>query len=1734
MAAAGPAQLQVAFEDVALYFSQEEWELLTRPEKQLYQDQMLRNYQALVSLGCSGSTPDLIHRIELGEAELWIWDAENSRESSGSESLSSGFTALTEKFSTDTSLDCGAEQLTQTLNHYVGDIVEKVLIYGGDILKFAGDALLALWRVQQSQMSDIITLALKCSLRIQKEYGVRETEVGLKLQVKIGLSAGHISKVVVGDNKHQYFLVLGRAVDEVRLAQNLAKASEVILSPNCWELCNRNMIEIETIKDQRSVKARYIKNISEIEFDEFFWKCTKYLQHYPTGENNSILRATSTLSPNDELEKSLRKYVMRNILKKIDDNQPLEYLSELRPVTIVFVNLQFDKSVSTLDLCKVIHDVSVKISNLIHVFSGKINKVFMFDKGCTFLCVFGLPGDKQADESAHALDSALKIFNFCSKTSMEIKIVSIGVTGGSVFCGIVGHHARHEYTVIGQKVNLAARMMMYYPGLVSCDAVTYANSRLPHCFFEELPQAEMKGVVNPGVVYQYLGISEKPMIGQAYLTKERSEYYHLLGREKELEIYNTSLKGFVGSTVGHVIIYEGLMGYGKSKLLAEIAYLGQEAGHKVIAMELTKINVQQNFFVIQTLMAMFLGIEACKSDAERQKILQDKLRDVVEESYYCLLNNIFLVKFPISAEVSEMDHETRTQEMELFLVKILQKVVENILIFVIDEAHFIDPASWEFLDNLLSSIPVFMVMSLSPPGRQAWPTCVSAAKIINSTKTTYVQLRELKPSVILQKACEDLRVVSVSRELEMFLIQRSHGIPFYCEELLQNLHLKNMLVFQLWEEEEEVDDEWEGLFTNAIPSKAESPSSSDNELYICTIRQNVNLQNIMLPPTLKGIALAELDNMNSSEQMVVKCAAIIGLTFTTELLLHILPEWTKRKMNQTLAALVDSHIFKCFHKRKDSQKAQSQEMHSTELLVCPGTVRPIGQVSDIRSSVYNLIKQEQLVIQCSVMAFCMPMLQEAAYECWLKRQKKALHLKCARYLEGQAHKCRRCGEGDFISFHRHAVEMMLESIESQENISEQHQEYPFSEAASLIICTTLKRLEGPSFEGMERKAVTAEASLSSTCSPESVQMTSEDITTSTFSKKLELLLPQDIEKETEKALKKHKMLPEALKKHKILPEENLKAEEIEKAFLERLDEIIHQSDRDWEKIKRLGSCECEDIVESVFVPLARHCMAMGEYTRGLYYLLECAAAYLHLSNNYMAFCNLNTAENLIKSVDFRATVINQFEEATFYSLKSEVCYNMGQMNLAKTFIRKALILLNRKFPFTLIGVFFKTLMEESKHTSHQKKQQFLYSRSKGEKKLAFLYQQGHCLSLLWQLFSLDTATNSKKFCHLAALMKVNSAEESEDESQIISSYSEFSLCCQMMGNQDKWMKYELMAIQRSSHLRVIGGGLLTTVKLAQSLAYMKLCLGNLPLSIQLGYRAHEMCVRLKKPKLDYLVLCMLFKALFLSTRYQDCVQVLSWLEQLAVVEETIIAMACFFSYCLELLLYAGFSFKSFKECLEFIQRNEKNCILISQNSIMLGLYSSVAIWFARLQQWGNFKEPFEKARRLLRRTSASFFATSGFCRFLECEILMLRKHFEERPELVRETRTKTLKDLDQVLSRCSTSPICYPRVYHLKAYILLVLGNEEQSQIYLSQAFQLCDVYGNLLEKSWLEISNEWWFTAKGPMEDLWLKAAPDFRKWKIGMTEKDFPEIHKTKYLLRVPALDINNPFPEPEIPDV
>ncbi|XP_015280253.1 PREDICTED: adenylate cyclase type 10-like [Gekko japonicus] len=1553
----------------------------------------------------------------------------------------SGFTALTETFSLSSSLDYGADQLTQTLNQYVGNIVEEVLIFGGDILKFAGDALLALWRVERVHIDDIITLALKCSMSIQEDYGVHETDVGLTMRVKIGLSAGHISKVIVGNNKHQHFVVIGRAVDEVRLAQNLAKAGEIILSPNCWELCYRKLIVVEKIPDERAVKLRCIRDVPTFNEEAFYLRCTEYLAANHISDSPDILRKASVLAPKEELEKNLRKFVTRNVLKKIDDDQPLEYLSELRPVAIVFVNLQFHGSANIYHLTKAIQDANNFITGTVHPFRGKINKIFMFDKGCTFLCVFGLPGDKQPNESSQALECAYKIHKFCAVSLMKIKVVSIGVTSGPVFCGVVGHHVRHEYTVIGRKVNLAARMMMCHPGFVTCDEVIYLESKLPYYFFQELPVTEMKGIRNPGTIYKYL-VTERTMIGKAYLTKQRYEEYPLLGRKRETDLFETILENFKVSKKSHIILYEGLFGYGKSQLMAEIAYIGQINGHKVVAMELGKINGSQSFFTIRTLMAIFLGIDTCKTYDARQRILLNKLRGVVEDAYFCLLNKLFHVKFPASEEVSEMDTEQRNARMEAVLVKILEKASEkDILIFVIDEGQFIDPASWDFLDNLLRAIPIFVVMSLSPSEYKGIILCSAATRILGNMANTYVRLKELSPSVIVQKACQDLGVVSITRELETFLIQRSHGNPFYCEELLRSLHSNNILQFYILDEEEDSEDEWDSLFR---------------------------------------VALSKIDNMNPSEQMVVKCAAVIGVTFSTHLLLHILPQWTKLKMNQTLAALAETRIFECFTEGKTRHSRHSSggtwQFHRANTRPNkPACLSVLGSV------IANSLKQEEAVMQCKFMGFCTPLLREAAYELWLKSQKSKLHLKCASYLESDAHRCKCCGKGDFVAFHHYAVDAMMWKIGEVRNEPERD---VLSEAASAIVSRTLLCLD-----------------------------TSRQEAQSSFDflyKRYTSISLVEMESS------------------------NGRATEEERTFLYRLDEIIWFLEYGVRKVKTRGSCSCEETVDSVVVPLSHHCMALGDNVRAFYYLLECAAAYVHISNNYMAFTYLNTAESLLKSLDSKQRIIIPFEKSVLCSLKAEVSYNMGQLNLAKKLVRKALQFLNRSFPMTIVGAFFMSMVETSKHRAHQKKQTSWETPIGREKRLAILYQQCHCLSLLWQIFSLDPSTNSKKLAHLAALMMVNCAEESHDECQIISSYMEFSLCCQLIGREQEWIKYESMVIDRSSHLGIVGGELVTIAKVVVSLTYMKLCLGNLTLAVMLffaGYRGHQICVMMRKFKLDYSALSDLFTALFLSMRYKEAVHVLSWLEDLSFRDNNVIGKAYFVSACLDLLLHAGFSYHPFQYCLDFIRANETNCVLMSQSGIMLGLYSSVAIWFGRLNLWEDFKGLFEQARRLVRRTSSSLSANYGFCKFVECEALLLHKYLEERPDKVREIRSKTLKHLEQILTQCSTSPVYYPRVYHMKAYVQLMLGNQEQSEMFLEMAFESCNE--NKLEESWLGVSKLWWFTGEAPMEDWWLKSAPDFPEWKVGMSDIDLGPYKENKYLLKMPEIYIVDLLPKTKSDD-
>ncbi|XP_032173937.1 adenylate cyclase type 10 isoform X4 [Mustela erminea] len=1414
----------------------------------------------------------------------------------------SGFTAMTEKFSTAMYMDRGAEQLVEILNHYISAIVEKVLIFGGDILKFAGDALLALWKVERRQLENIITVVIKCSLEIHGLFETQEAEEGLDVRVKIGLAAGHITMLVFGDEARNYFLVIGQAVEDVRLAQNMAQMNDVVLSPNCWQLCDRSMIEIERIPDQRAVKVNFLKPPSTFNFDEFFTKCMTFMNYYPSGDHKNLLRLACMLESDPELEMSLQKYVMESILKQIDDKQLRGYLSELRPVTIVFVNLVFKDQDKAEVIGSAIQDACVHISSVLRVFRGQINKVFMFDKGCSFLCVFGFPGEKAPDEVTHALESAVDIFDFCSQVH-KIHTVSIGVASGIVFCGIVGHSVRHEYTVIGQKVNIAARMMMYYPGIVTCDSVTYNGSNLPAYFFKELPKKVMKGVADSGPVYQCLGLNEKVMFGMAYLICSRDEGCPLLGRDKEIKYFMCIMKEFLVSNCSRVLMYEGSSGYGKSQILMEIEYLAQGENHRTIAIALTKIGFHQNFYTIQILMANVLGLDACKHYKERQTNLQNKVKTLLDEKFYCLLNDIFHVQFPISREVSKMTTLKKQKQLEALFLKILEQTVkEERIIFIIDEGQFIDSASWAFMEKLIRTVPIFIIMSLSP---FADTPCAAARTIMKNRNATYVTLGALQPKDIRNKVCLDLNVRCIPKELDTYLVEGSCGIPFYCEELLKNLDHHRVLVFQPMESEEKTNMTWNNLFKN-FSRPTEELNYEERSEEVCTLASGVRLKNLSPPASLKA--------------------------------------------------------------------------------------------------------EEEI---------------------------------------------------------------------------------------------TFSKIETP-------------------------------------------------------------------KKSEIFSE-NLSPEEIREKILSFFDVIITKMKMPEEDIIPLESCQCEEIVEMVIMPLAHHFLALGENNKALYYFLEITSAYLILGDNYMAHLYLKEGERLLKMLKDDTSWSHTFEAAAFYSLKGQVCFNMGQMVLAKKMLRKALRLLNRVFPYNLISLFLHTHVEKNRHFYYAD-QQAQESSPPGKRRLAQLYRQTACFSLLWQIYSLNYFFHHKYYSHLAAMMQVNTALETQDDFQIIKAYLDYALHHQLAGYQGVWFKQELMAMEQIFNLPLKGVGIEIVSYVADTLGYTKLLMGHLDLAIDLGSRAHKMWALLRNPNRHYIVLCWLSKSLFLKSRNKQLIQVLGWLWDLSVTEEHIFSKAFFYFVCLDIMLYSGFVYKTFEECLEFIRQNEDNRILKFQSGILLGLYSSVAICcglgqglstsvgtagshsttrrpapspvchsagvagtcepaflknirYARLQDWDSFHEFSSRAKNLVPRRTPTALYYEGISRYMEGEVLYLQKQIEGQSENAQDSGVELLKSLESLVAQNTTGPVFYPRLYHLMAYACILMGDGQNCDLFLNTALQLSETQGNVLERCWLNMSKERWYSSSERTDDRWPQTLARLPSWeKVAAGEASAQDVQKNKFLMRVNILD--NPF--------
>src|SRR6266487_2779928 len=179
----------------------------------------------------------------------------------------SGFTALTEKLAQRG--PAGVESLARILNDYFGKIIDVVHEYGGDVVKFAGDALIVIWRIGSSSgtadsaskenQSQWTLRAVECSLRI-RERMLNYNAEGSPLYVKMALATGRITEVHVGGVFNRWeFVLVGDPLVELGFANNLAKAGDILISSSALDLINRDIESTPLESDSNNVKQKAVR-----------------------------------------------------------------------------------------------------------------------------------------------------------------------------------------------------------------------------------------------------------------------------------------------------------------------------------------------------------------------------------------------------------------------------------------------------------------------------------------------------------------------------------------------------------------------------------------------------------------------------------------------------------------------------------------------------------------------------------------------------------------------------------------------------------------------------------------------------------------------------------------------------------------------------------------------------------------------------------------------------------------------------------------------------------------------------------------------------------------------------------------------------------------------------------------------------------------------------------------------------------------------------------------------------------------------------------------------------------------------------------------------------------------------------------------------------------------------------------------------------------------------------------
>ncbi|RNL80811.1 hypothetical protein EFL95_00010 [Nocardioides marmorisolisilvae] len=692
----------------------------------------------------------------------------------------SGFTAMSERLA---SLGKeGAERLTEIVNGCFDTLISIAGSEGGDVLKFGGDALL-IW----FEGDDGAERSARASVRMQAAIGKpRFAKLGLKMSV--GAHHGDFDLFLVGEPEWRELVLLGAPVSRTVELESAAEAGQVLVSKELADLLPEHWRSKKTaggvLLDQDAVPRQR--------------RTGRELAPVP-GEPGLVapkLREEVSALASLGGEHRIASIVFLEVLgtdASLEQTGPEEFARGLDALVRSAQALRSGTSVQFL-YTDVIAD------------------------GVKLIATAGAPVSTTNDDES-ALRYAVDIVH-----GDPLRRLKGGVNSGRIFAGFLGSASRYTYTVMGDPVNLSARLMAHAePGqvVVSTDVVQRSRARVSA---RELPPFLVKGKSKPVTAVVVDDVTETLQSPLA------ANDLPLVGREQELAELR-SVVGQVADGRGCAVEILGEAGVGKSRLIAEIAT--DERLFQQVNVECQPYHSNTAYAAAKVVLRRLVGIPYSASAARAGELLARTVGRVRPT----LLPMLPLLAAPLDAEVAPTPEAdaiatdfvlARTHEA---VVDLLTVMVGTPTLFLVEDAYYADPASAALFSALASRISgqPWLLIATNRPSSALLLTGVETVRRMNLEPLDEAAAVALAAAALHHDAGDEHRANALSA-----VADRAGGNPLFVLELMQ------------------------------------------------AVRDGVATED--LPESVERIVAERLDRLGAVDRTLLRYAAVVGARFDTELL----------------------------------------------------------------------------------------------------------------------------------------------------------------------------------------------------------------------------------------------------------------------------------------------------------------------------------------------------------------------------------------------------------------------------------------------------------------------------------------------------------------------------------------------------------------------------------------------------------------------------------------------------------------------------------------------------------------------------------------------------------------------------------------------------------------------------------------------------------------------------------